>query len=185
MNKERRIAYFLLLVLILYFGLCFSQLVMLRQSLDAAFVAIDETKVMVERIDRALSEESKLDKTFEEAVYPFTDEEIDMIAQLVMAEADNQSEMGQRLVIDTVLNRVDHQAFPDTVYDVIYQKNQFSPVWSGRFDKCYPKEDIVNLVKEELLNRTDNEVVFFRAGDYGPYGVPLFKVGDHYFSKYA
>ena len=57
----------------------------------------------------------------------YTEEEMRLIAQLVMAEAENQSELGKRLVIDTVLNRVDHPdpQFPDTVYEVIYQKNQF------------------------------------------------------------
>lgn len=125
-----------------------------------------------------------VEEEYQEPEYPITEEEINMIAQLTMAEADNQPEEGQRLVIDTVLNRMDHYAFPDTVYDVIYQKNQFSPILDGRFYECYPKENLVQLVKEELINRTNTEVVFFRAYNYGPYGVPLFKVGDHYFSKY-
>ena len=117
--------------------------------------------------------------------YQYTEEEINMIAQLTMAEAGNQSELGKRLVIDTVLNRVDHEAFPNTVRDVIYQKNQFSPISDGRFEKCYPTDENIQLVKEEIERRTDHDVVFFRAGRYGDYGVPMYCVGDHYFSSYA
>lgn len=51
----------------------------------------------------------------EEEVCPFDEDEIKLIAKLVEAEAGNQSELGKRLVIDTVLNRVDHPNFPDTV----------------------------------------------------------------------
>lgn len=113
-----------------------------------------------------------------------TDEEIELICLVTMAEAGNQPEEGVRLVIDTILNRRDHEAFPDTVHDVLYQKNQFSTVSNGRIHDCYVRDDIYQLVIEELNRRTNHEVVFFRSGQYGRYGTPLFKVGDHYFSKY-
>ena len=116
----------------------------------------------------------------------YTEEEIKMIAQLTMAEAGNQSELGKRLVIDVVLNRVEHDdpQFPDTVKEVIYQKNQFSPIWDGRFEKYYASEEIIQLVKEEIERRTDHEVMFFRTKHYHSYGVPLYCVGDHYFSSF-
>lgn len=119
-----------------------------------------------------------------EIVYPLSDEEIDFVAQLTMAEAEGEPEEGQRLVIDVVLNRVDSSYFPDTVYDVVYQKNQFTCMWNGRFDRCYPRDDLVELVKEELLSRTNTEVVFFRTQRYSSYGVPVMQVGHHYFSSY-
>ena len=46
-----------------------------------------------------------------------TQEEIDLIALCVMAEAEGEPEEGQRLVIDTILNRVDDPRFPDNVHD--------------------------------------------------------------------
>lgn len=116
----------------------------------------------------------------------YTEEEIKMIAQLTMAEAGNQSELGKRLVIDVVLNRVEHEnpQFPDTVKEVIYQKNQFSPIWDGRFEKYYASEENIQLVKEEIERRTDHDVIFFRTTRYSDYGVPLYCVGDHYFSSF-
>ena len=91
---------------------------------------------------------------------------------------------GKRLVIDTVLNRVDHGRFPDTISDVIYQKGQFSSMWNGRSNRCYVSDDICKLVEEELESRTNTDVIFFHAGRYSDYGSPLFQVGNHYFSSY-
>ena len=68
--------------------------------------------------------------------YPLTQEEIDLIALVTMGEAEGETELGKRLVIDTILNRIDHPSFPDTVYDVIYQPNQFSVMWNSRIDRC-------------------------------------------------
>lgn len=119
-----------------------------------------------------------------EPEFDLTDEEIDLIAIVVMAEAEGECEEGQRLVADTILNRVESPYFPDTVYDVIYQKNQFTSMWNGRVDRCYVRDDIRELVVEEAISRYNSEVVFFRTGRYSDYGVPLFQVEHHYFSKY-
>lgn len=111
-----------------------------------------------------------------------TKEEIDLIALVTMAEAEGECEEGKRLVIDTILNRVDDYRFPDTVHDVIYQTNAFESLWNGRVDRCYVMDEIVQLVKEEMVSRRNYECVYFCAGDYSIYGTPLFKVDHHYFS---
>lgn len=119
-----------------------------------------------------------------ENVDDISEEDIDLIALITMAEAEGESELGKRLVIDTILNRVDSEAryFPDTIYDVVYQKNAFESVWNGRIDRCYVKSNVRQLVLEELENRTNYDVVYFTAGDYGEYGTPLFQEDNHYFS---
>ena len=115
---------------------------------------------------------------------PLTDEEIDMIARLTYAEAGNQGEEGIRLVIDTILNRVDHPRFPSRVSDVIWQRYQFSPMWNGGYNAAIIRDDIRALVCEELYGRVNYDVIFFTAGGYGMYGKPLFQVGNHYFCSY-
>lgn len=122
--------------------------------------------------------------TIKEEKINLSDADIDLIALLTMAEAEGESEHGQRLVIDTVLNRMDSEHFPDTASGVIYQKNQFTSMWNERVDKCYVKDDIVKLVREELIRRTNRDVIFFQTGSYSIYGEPLFKVENHYFSSY-
>lgn len=68
-----------------------------------------------------------------------------------MAEAEGECEEGKRLVIDTILNRVDSISFPNTVYEVVYQPSQFSSMWNGRVDRCYIDDYICQLVEEELV----------------------------------
>lgn len=113
-----------------------------------------------------------------------TEEEIELVAMVTMAEAEAEPELGQRLVIDTILNRVDGEHWPDTIEEVIYQPNQYTCMWNGRLDRCEVKDDICQLVREEVVNRTNSEVVFFRTQRYSDYGTPMFKVCCHYFSKY-
>lgn len=124
----------------------------------------------------------ELVKSVEESI--FSEEDIDLIALLTMAEAEGESEYGKRLVIDTVLNRVDSEHFPDTVYGVIYQENQFSPISDGRIERCYVDEEIRELVLEEVESRTNYDTIFFHAGRYSNYGTQLFSEGNHYFSSY-
>ena len=126
-----------------------------------------------------------IEKEEEVQSYSLTDEEIDLLALVTMAEAEGESEEGQRLVIDTILNRVDSELsyFPDTVHDVVYQKNAFSSMHNGRVKRCYVKEEIRQLVIEELQERTNYEVMYFHAKKYGKYGTPMFAVGNHYFSS--
>ena len=116
--------------------------------------------------------------------YIFTDDEIELIALVTMAEAEGENEYGKRLVIDTIINRVKSDEFPDTVHDVIYQPYHFESMWNGRVDVCYVDEDICDLVREEIAITTDEYAIFFCAGDYSLYGTPMYQVGNHYFSTY-
>ena len=113
-----------------------------------------------------------------------SDEELELLALVTMAEAEDESELGKRLVIDTVLNRVDSSHFPNTITDVIYQKHQFTSMWNGRYKKTYVDDYVRNLVLEELKDRTNSDVIFFRMDRYSDYGTPLFKEDGHYFSAY-
>lgn len=107
-----------------------------------------------------------------------------LLALIAMAEAEGESELGKRLVIDTVLNRVDSCEFPNTIYEVIYQKNQFSSISDGRADKIKDQidTDIYRLVDDETYIRQNYEVLYFTADHYGQYGSPAFPEGNHYFS---
>lgn len=119
----------------------------------------------------------------EEESLGYTDDEIDLLARITMAESENQCEEGKRLVVDTVLNRVDSEHFPDSIQEVIFQKNQFCPTTNGRLNRCHVKDDIREIVVEEIKDRTNENVMFFNSIGFTRYGKPMFKVGDHYFSS--
>lgn len=114
--------------------------------------------------------------------YPYTEEEVTMIAAIIQCEAGNQSDDGQRYVADSILNRVDSPWFPNTVLEVINQPGQYSTrkkaarlAKSGNIPiRCYG-----NAIYE-LTARTNREIIYFGRG-YGS-GEPLFKEGDHCFS---
>ena len=117
--------------------------------------------------------------------YYISEEDIELIALVTMAEAEGECEEGKRLVIDTILNRVDTNYLgAESVNEVVYQSGQFSSMWNGRVDKCYVRDDICDLVREEAQSRTNYDVIYFTAGKYGKYGTPMFSVGNHYFCSY-
>ena len=164
----------------------------LENDLEDAVIAINDGVLedIVQPIDDVPEEINESIEFEVEEVEPeieetyISEDDINLIALVTMAEAEGECEEGKRLVIDTILNRLDSEHFPDTVYDIIYQPNQFTSMWNGRTDRCEVREDIVQLVREELESRYNSECVFFRTSHYSQYGVPLFQVGSHYFSSY-
>jgi N-acetylmuramoyl-L-alanine amidase len=113
-----------------------------------------------------------------------TEAEIDLIALVTMAEAEGEPEEGKRAVIDVILNRYESSRFSDTIEGVIYHKNAFECMWNGRVDRCYVRDDIRQLVVEELESRTYSNIHYFRMSHYHNFGVPVVQIGNHYFSTY-
>ena len=60
-----------------------------------------------------------------------TEQEKNFLLHLVAAEAGGCDMVGQILVANVVLNRMESSVFPNTVEGVIFQKNQFSPAGNG------------------------------------------------------
>lgn len=130
-----------------------------------------------------ISPEKPKEKTpLEKALEQYTMDDIYMIARICVSEAEGEPELGKRLVIDTILNRVDHEKFPNSVMGVVFQKGQYTCTTNGRLDRCDIREDFVELVIDEMNNRTNSDVIFFRTTRYSDYGSPLFQVCCHYFS---
>lgn len=111
---------------------------------------------------------------------PVSDEDVELIARTVQAEAGNQDFTGKRMVAAVILNRVESKTFPDDVEGVLSQEHQFSTFRYLNSVKA-TDEDIL-AVQMEIINRSDPEVMFFRTGRFGT-GSAVAKVGDHYFSK--
>lgn len=103
------------------------------------------------------------------------DYEKELIARVVMCEAPYEDMIGKRLVVDTILNRVDDPNFPNNVYGVVYQDRQFCKA------SMY-SEECMKAVEMELYERLDYDVLWFRAEKFHNYGVPAYQHGNHYFS---
>lgn len=111
------------------------------------------------------------------------DDEIELLAWVMVAEAEGTSEYCQRLVIDTILNRVDSDEFPDTITGVVYQNGQFDVMTNGRLYRCVVTDDARRLVREELHSRTNSDVLYFRDSYYHNFGTPVASDSNMYFSK--
>lgn len=168
------------------------------EPVESAVVVVEEQPLIVEEIveetpepiaevgvpEEPVEPEAPIETEEPETpAYTLSEEDIELIALVTMAEAEGECELGKRLVIDTILNRMDHEKkWPDTAYGVIYQKHQFTSMWNGRVNRCYVRDDIVQLVREELESRTNYDCYYFRMDRYCEWGPQLFKVGCHYFS---
>ena len=100
-----------------------------------------------------------------------------------MAEGGNtEPDEGIRLMADGVLNRVESPLFPDTIEGVVYQRGQFSPVGSGALWNWVPTERVIRLCAQEMIQRTNKVVMFWRTGHYHTGTTPVAHVGHHYYS---
>ncbi|HZK26729.1 MAG TPA: LysM peptidoglycan-binding domain-containing protein [Thermoclostridium sp.] len=77
--------------------------------------------------------------TTSKSVIPYTQSDVDLLARLITAEADNQPYTAKVGVGAVVVNRVKDSRFPNTISGVIYEKSnkyyQFTPVENGMINK--------------------------------------------------
>ena len=78
-----------------------------------------------------------------------------LLAKIAMAEAEGCNTKTKTLIIMCVLNRVWSDEFPDTIEEVIFQENQFSPIDNGRWDRVEPNEDCYEAVKVVMEAKYD------------------------------
>lgn len=128
-----------------------------------------------------------LDKPVES---PWTEEEARMLATLAMAEAEGEDSVGKALVIMVVLNRVESDSFPDSIEEVIFQKNQFSPVKPGhRYYTVEPNADCWAALEmvENGWDESEGALYFRTATERSTWHsrnlIELFDHGKHTFYK--
>ena len=90
-----------------------------------------------------------------------TGEDIDLMAKLVSAESIGEPYTGKIAVASVVLNRTIDPHFPNTISEVIFQKNAFSCVKNGEI-RAYANQDCYNAVYDAIKG-TDptNDALFF------------------------
>lgn len=87
------------------------------------------------------------------------------LLQIVEAEATGGDIPSKLLVANVVLNRVKDLHFPDTIYDVVWQKvngsAQFSPTADGRISSCTITESTVEAVDLALQGEDNSQGALF------------------------
>lgn len=110
-------------------------------------------------------------------------DDIDMLAALIECEAGDQSYYGMLCVGAVVMNRISSSRFPNTLYEVIYQPYQFTPVTvSGRFALVLARgaNETCYRAAREVLEQGNivGSWLFFRMNDGSREGDII---GDHVF----
>lgn len=116
------------------------------------FVTIDEPEQIAVSIEQQV-EDSKISAS-----------DLRYMSAIIWAEAGNQCEAGQQAVGIVVMNRVASEIYKDTVYDVINEPYQFSPVNNGsfsialnRYDSGEMPECVIDAAKYALCGNTTVE----------------------------
>lgn len=121
-----------------------------------------------------------------------TEFELEALCKIVWAEARGEDDLGQRLVVHVVRNRMESPNFPNNLLEVLFQRNAFSPVHNGAFSRATPDERIRQRVLRALEEADySHGATFFRtvAGAAGSWHEQnlrqIFDHGNHRFYKEA
>lgn len=104
-------------------------------------------------------------------IYDISDKDYEVLLRIVEAEAGGEDETGKLLVANVVLNRVESSKFPDTVEEVVFQKEgdcyQFSPVGNGRYETVCISEETYSAVERALMGEDLSEgALYFVSEKY-------------------
>lgn len=100
----------------------------------------------------------------------YTDEDIIWLARIVHVEGKNLSLDGKVAIANVILNRTKDPNFPDTIYDVIFDKKyakQFPPAHKPGFSELKPDKSCVIAAKMALegINNID-KCLYFNDGPF-------------------
>lgn len=110
------------------------------------------------------------------------------LSRIICAESGNQPLEGKIAVGNVVMNRVKDPKFPNNIYDVLFQKNQFSPAASGSIYREPNEESVVAaMLVMDGAQVTPNALFFNAAGATRSYAARnrtyVTTIGDHAFYK--
>lgn len=113
-----------------------------------------------------------------------SDEDFELMAKTVYAEAKTEEFEGQVAVAEVILNRVESDNYPNTVKGVITQPGAFAS-WSNGSVEAAPFDDECCEAVQDALNERifPVTVVWFREGHFHPFGTQYTVIGNHYFSS--
>lgn len=129
--------------------------------------------------------------------YQLTEEELEVLLRIVEAEAGCEDEDGKLLVANVILNRLNSPKFPDSVTEIVFQREngvaQFSPVYDGSYACAEVSEETVSAVGRALDGEDISDgALYFAARKYADDDrmrwfdeklTLLFKYGGHEFFK--
>lgn len=101
-------------------------------------ILINDVEYYVTNEYLTTDEPAEIAKSIEEQLEDsqISEKDLRYMSAIIYAEAGNQCQAGQQAVGIVVMERVESDVYKDTVYDVIYEPGQFSPVANGSLTKA-------------------------------------------------
>ena len=167
------------------YKLIVALLVFINVLIPVKIVQADDTNLNLDNINQINIKSLKQNK---KEVINITNEDLLLLSKLVTGEARGESYEGQVAVAAVVINRVKDPRFPNSIKDVIYQKNAFSVVNDGSIN-MQPTESAYNAAIEALYGKdpTDKAVFFWNPDIATCKWIktlnPYLKIGNHVFAK--
>lgn len=116
------------------------------------------------------------DRIFEKGEY-------EILCRTVYCEAGNQKLDTQIMVALTILNRVASKKFPNSIKDVVYQKNAYAVTTWENFEQYDWTEQVEKAVNIALKNnKHPRDMFYFRTKYYHKFGKSYIKSDDLWFS---
>lgn len=162
----------------------------LKKFLVLTFIIILSPKVYADNNLQKDIETIKLQQKQlkEKQVINITNDELLLLSRLIAGEARGESYEGQVAVAAVVINRVKDERFPNTIKDVIYQKNAFSVVKNGKIN-INPTQSSIKAAQEALYGKdpTNNAIYFWNPKIATCNWIkklnPYMRIGNHVFAK--
>jgi hypothetical protein len=170
-TREQKIQTLKILVAIILIVIIASVLTTLHEAKNEAAAVVWQARWQEPVARTVVTPEPTPEPTLEPTPEPtptprltLTADEVDLIARIVWHEARGESLEGQRAVVEVIFNRIEADNFPDTVEDVIYQKNQFAS--AGYVDSAEPTTEQFEAINEALYEEPmlPGDVVYFSRG---------------------
>jgi len=112
-----------------------------------------------------------------------SNEDVDLIARCVYAEAGGQPSETREAVTCVILNRLMREdKYPDNIHDILYAKNQF--VIADKYNEAVML-DVKTAIRYygTCYSILPEDVYYFRSGHYHNFAKDYKKIGDLYFSR--
>lgn len=94
-------------------------------------------------------------------VYSFSKDEIEILERITEAEAEGQDSDSKKNVCSNIINRMESKSFPDTIKEVVFQKNQYSSTTDGRYKKVEISKDTKEAVNDVLRDGATHDCLYF------------------------
>ena len=165
------------------------KIVSLKMDMEALQASVAKAQVEeAKRIAQAMAASKAEGEEREDTTgaYSASASDVTLLAATIEAEAGNQSYLGKQAVASVVMNRVKSSHFPNTIYGVITQKQQFASYRSGMVDAYIekgPSDDCIEIAQAAIDGERVGDWLFFMTVPYADYyGITGYEViGDHAF----